>query len=45
MIERAGGRFAVANADNALKDRARVVAAVEENGVAQALAIAMGEEL
>ena len=45
MIERAGGRFAVANADDALKDRARVVAAVEENGVAQALAIAMGEEL
>ena len=44
MIERAGGRFAVANAETALLSRARVVASVEENGVAQALEIAMQEE-
>lgn len=44
MIARAGGRFAVANAEQALKDGATVVASVEEDGVAQALAIAMGEE-
>ena len=44
MIERAGGRFAVANAEAALLSRARVVASVEENGVAQALEIAMQEE-
>lgn len=45
MIERAGGKFAVANAEEELKKRARVVASVEEDGVAQALAIAMGEEV
>lgn len=44
MLERAGGKFAVANAEAALRAKARVVASVEDNGVAQALEIAMQEE-
>lgn len=45
MLRRAGGRFAVANAEEMLKKEAYVVASCEENGVAQALAIAMGGEI
>ena len=44
MIERAGGRFAVANAVQPLKDAAHVVKHFEEDGVAEALAIAMQDE-
>lgn len=42
MIERAGGRFAVANAQEEVKKIAAVVPSVEEDGVAVALSIAMG---
>ncbi len=42
LLERAGGKFAVANAAEILKRTARVVASCEEDGVAEALAIAMG---
>ena len=41
MILRAGGRFAVSNAAQPLKDAAQVVADFESDGVAEALAIAM----
>ena len=41
MILRAGGRFAVGNAAQPLKDAAHVVADFEQDGVAEALAIAM----
>lgn len=41
MILRAGGKFAVSNAAQPLKDAAQVVAAFESDGVAEALAIAM----
>lgn len=41
MILRAGGKFAVANAAQPLKDAAHVVANFEQDGVAEALAIAM----
>lgn len=37
MLERAGGRFAVSNAEEALKEKATVVASCEENGVAEAI--------
>ena len=43
MIEAAGGKFAVANAKEKLKELATVVPSVEEDGVAAALGIAMGE--
>ncbi len=43
MVVRAGGSFAVANAEPELKKIARVVPSVEEDGVAEALKIAMGE--
>ena len=42
MLEAAGGRFAVANAQEALKQLARVVKSNEEDGVAEALKIARG---
>lgn len=45
MLERAGGKFAVANADPALKEIARTVPSNEEDGVAAALEYAMEEEL
>lgn len=41
MILRAGGKFAVSNAAQPLKDAAHVVADFEQDGVAEALAIAM----
>lgn len=41
MILRAGGRFAVGNAAKPLKDISHVVAGCEQDGVAEALAIAM----
>ena len=41
MVSRAGGKFAVANAEAELKEIACVVASVEEDGVAEALKIAM----
>lgn len=41
MIMRAGGKFAVSNAAQPLKDAAHVVADFEQDGVAEALAIAM----
>ena len=44
MVMRAGGSFAVANAEPELKKIARVVPSVEEDGVAEALKIAMGDE-
>jgi len=44
MVMRAGGSFAVANAEPELKKVARVVPSVEEDGVAEALKIAMGDE-
>ena len=44
MIARAGGKFAVANAEESLRRHAQTVASVEEDGVAQALSVAMGEE-
>lgn len=45
MLERAGGRFAVANAEAALKERAVVVPSCEEDGVAEAIMkYALGEE-
>ena len=44
MIERAGGRFAVANAVQPLKDAAHVANHFEVDGVAEALAIAMQDE-
>lgn len=44
MVARAGGKFAVANAEEELKSIARVVPSAEENGVAAALQIAMGEQ-
>ncbi len=44
MLMRASGKFAVANAEEALRAHAHVVASVEEDGVAEALAIAMQEE-
>ncbi len=37
MLERAGGRFAVENAEKALKENATVVSSCEENGVAEAI--------
>ena len=37
MLERAGGRFAVENAEKALKEKATVVSSCEENGVAEAI--------
>ena len=40
-LARAGGRFAVGNAAQPLKDAAHVVADFEQDGVAEALAIAM----
>ena len=40
MIEAAGGKFAVANAEEQLKAAATVVPSVEEDGVAAALAMA-----
>ena len=44
MLDRAGGKFAVSNAEAALKERATVVASCEEDGVAEALwKYAMGE--
>ncbi len=44
MLENAGGRFAVGNAEEALKKQATVVASCEEDGVAEALMkYAMGE--
>lgn len=43
MILRAGGKFAVESGENELKKRATVVPACEEDGVAVALEIAMGE--
>ena len=44
MIERAGGKFAVSNAEAALKEKAIVVSSCEEDGVAEALMkYAMGE--
>lgn len=43
MILRAGGKFAVESGENELKKRATVVPACEEDGVAVALGIAMGE--
>ncbi len=44
MLERAGGKFAVSNAEQALKERATVVASCEEDGVAEALLkYALGE--
>ena len=44
MLERAGGRFAVFNAETELKNHATVVASCEENGVAEALMkYALGE--
>ncbi len=44
MLERAGGRFAVANAERELKEKATVVSSCEENGVAEALMkYALGE--
>ncbi len=45
MIERAGGKFAVANAEAELRKIATVVPSSEEDGVAAALEIAMGEHL
>ena len=44
MLRRAGGKFAVANAEEALRREARVVSSVEEDGVAEALGCAMQEE-
>ena len=41
LIMRAGGKFAVSNAAQPLKDAAQVVADFESDGVAEALAIAM----
>lgn len=43
MILRAGGKFAVASGENELKKCATVVPSCEEDGVASALEIAMGE--
>lgn len=43
MVLRAGGKFAVASGENELKKRATVVPSCEEDGVAAALEIAMGE--
>ena len=46
MIERAGGKFAVQNAEAKLKENATVVASCEEDGVAEALTkYAMGDEI
>ena len=44
MLEAAGGKFAVANAQEELKRMARVVTSNEEDGVAIALKIARGRE-
>lgn len=43
MILRAGGKFTVSNGENELKKSARVMPSCEEDGVAAALEIAMGE--
>lgn len=43
MIERAGGKFTVGNAEEPLKKIARVMPSCEEDGVAAALKYAMGE--
>ncbi len=43
MIARVGGKFAVANADERLKENARVVAACADDGVAEALEYASEE--
>lgn len=43
MLEAAGGRFAVANAEESLKNCATVVASCEEDGVAEAIGYAMGD--
>ncbi len=43
MLEAVGGKFAVANAKPELKEIAQVVSSNEEDGVAEALEIAMGE--
>ena len=43
MIARAGGKFSVANAEEILRRQTQVVASVEEDGVAEALAVAMQE--
>lgn len=45
MLLRAGGKFAVGNAEPELKACARVVASCEEDGVAEALEYAMGDEI
>lgn len=44
MVSRAGGKFAVENADENLKKIAQVMPSVEDDGVKCALEIAMGEE-
>ena len=44
MLRAAGGAFAVANAEREVLRGARVVASCEENGVAEALAVAMQPE-
>lgn len=43
MIRRAGGGFAVANAEEEVRSAALIVASCEENGVKEALEIAMGD--
>lgn len=45
MLQRAGGRFAVANAAEELKQIATVVPSCEEGGVAKAIEYAMGDPL
>lgn len=45
MLGAAGGRFAVANAEPRLKENAVVVSSCEEDGVAEAIAYAMGDEI
>ena len=45
MLERAGGKFAVANAESPLKEIATVVPSNEDDGVAAALKYALSEEI
>ncbi len=44
LLEHAGGKFAVANAAEELKKTATVVASCEEDGVAEAIEIALRGE-
>lgn len=45
MLQAAGGRFTVQNGENALKEIATVVSSCEEDGVAEAIGIALGDDI